>query len=138
MNRPSIKCVMKNLFCFLFEFNENWWSCRYLCVLKLQQVSLNLNEKQKRFFNDNLTNGLSVKGRWIWPKNVFEKIAKNINHSFIHSSIIMLCNNCLHTISFQEKYPNYWYYHFFCNFPRIYSLYFLLKQNNIFISLLFV
>ena len=48
----------------------------------------------------------------------------------------MLCNNCLHTISFQEKYPNYWYYHFFfCNFPRTYSIYFLLKQNNIFISL---
>ena len=49
---------------FLFEFNKNWRSCRYLCVVKLHEVSLTLNEKQKSFFLiTHLTNGLSVKGR---------------------------------------------------------------------------
>ena len=45
----SIKCVIKKLFCFSFQYNENWWSCSYLCVLTLHYVSLNLNEKQKSF-----------------------------------------------------------------------------------------
>ena len=42
MDRPSFKCVIKKPFLFCFEFNENWWSCSYLCLLK---VSLNLNKK---------------------------------------------------------------------------------------------
>ena len=41
MDEPSIKCVIKIFFCFSFEINENW------CVLKLHQVSSNLNQKQK-------------------------------------------------------------------------------------------
>ena len=34
---------------FLFEFNKNWQSCSYLCVLKLHQVSLNSNKNKKVF-----------------------------------------------------------------------------------------
>ena len=58
---------LKN-FCFSFEFNENWWRCSYLCVLKLHQVSLNWDEKQKSFLMIHLTGGPSIKGRWIGPK----------------------------------------------------------------------
>ena len=35
----------------------------YECVLKLRQVSLNSNEKQKRFLMTHLMDGPSVKGR---------------------------------------------------------------------------
>ena len=58
---------LKN-FCFSFEFNENWWSSSYLCVLKLHQVSLNWNEIQKSFLMIHLKGGPSIKGRWIGPK----------------------------------------------------------------------
>ena len=43
---------LKKLFCFSFEFSENWQSCSYICVLKLHQVSLYLNEKHNSVFND--------------------------------------------------------------------------------------
>ena len=46
----SVKCDVKKLFCFSFEFNENCSSCSYLCVIKLHQVYLNSNEK---VFHDN-------------------------------------------------------------------------------------
>ena len=45
---------------FLFEFNKNWRSCRYLCVVKLHEVSLTLNEKQNFFF-DNTFNERSIR-----------------------------------------------------------------------------
>ena len=67
MDRPTVKCVIRKPFCFSFEFNENWWSCSYLCVLKLHQVSLNSNETQKSFLMTHLMVESSVKGRWIWP-----------------------------------------------------------------------
>ena len=57
-DKPSIKCVIKKNF-FVFQFNEKWQSCSYLCVLKPQQVSLNLNKNQKSFFNDTF-NGWSI------------------------------------------------------------------------------
>ena len=63
----SDKCAIKKLFCFSLEFNENWWNCSYLYVLKLHQVSLNSNEKQKSFLMTHLTDSPSVKGRWIRP-----------------------------------------------------------------------
>ena len=47
MDRPSVKCVIQ-------KFNENLRGCRYLCVLKIHQVSWNSNEKQKCFFIDTL------------------------------------------------------------------------------------
>ena len=43
---PSVKCVIKKLFGFLFEFNE-----------------LNSNEKQKRFLMTHLMNGPYIMGR---------------------------------------------------------------------------
>ena len=49
---PFNKCVIKKLLCYSFEFNENWWSFSYLWVLKLCQVSLKSNEKQKGFYYD--------------------------------------------------------------------------------------
>ena len=52
MDGLSVKYVIKKLFCFSFEFNENYWNCSYLCVLIFDQVSLNLNGKQKSFLND--------------------------------------------------------------------------------------
>ena len=61
-DRPSVVCVIKKLSCISFEFNENWCSCSYLCVLKLHQVSLNSNEKQKSFLMTHLKDGLSLKG----------------------------------------------------------------------------
>ena len=68
MDGLSIKCVIEIfLFVFHLKFNENWWSCSYLCELKLHQVSLNLNENKKVALMKNLTDGLSIMGRWIRP-----------------------------------------------------------------------
>ena len=55
---------LKKLFCFSFEFNENWQSCSYICVLKLHQVSLNSDEKQKSFLMAHLTDVMSNKGSY--------------------------------------------------------------------------
>ena len=42
LDRPSVKCVIKKLFCFFIWIQWKLvWSCSYLCVLQLQQVSLN-------------------------------------------------------------------------------------------------
>ena len=71
MFQISGTATVKNFYCFLFEFNEDWWSCSYLCVLKLHQVLLNSNGKQKGFFNDTfLMNGPSIKGMWICPLKI--------------------------------------------------------------------
>ena len=40
MEHP-LNVSLKNLFCFSFEFNENWWSCSYLwCVLRAGEFGL--------------------------------------------------------------------------------------------------
>ena len=58
----------------------------YLCVLKLHQVSLNLNENQKRYFITHLMDGLSIKGRWIRPysKNVHTHKMTRTGHLTCH------------------------------------------------------
>ena len=68
----SVKCVSKKLFCFSFEFNENWWNCSYLCILKLHQVSMNSNGKGKSLLITHLMDSFpSIKGRWIWPLSIW-------------------------------------------------------------------
>ena len=63
LNSSAFKYVIKKLFGFSLEFNENWRSCSYLCVIILHQVLLNLNEKQNSFLSIHLADGPSVKGR---------------------------------------------------------------------------
>ena len=64
INDHSADCWLPN-----FNFITDWWSCSYLCVLKLHQVSLILNEKQKSLNNDAyLMDSPSIIGRWIWPQ----------------------------------------------------------------------
>ena len=58
---------LKKLFCFSFEFSENWQNCSYICVLKLHKVSLNWMKNKKVFLMINSTDSPSVKGRWIRP-----------------------------------------------------------------------
>ena len=79
MDRLSVKCVVTKLFCFSFEFHEYWWSCSHLCVIYLHQVSLNLNEKQKKFLMTHLTDVLSIMGRWIWPYSLHSLSMLNCN-----------------------------------------------------------
>ena len=55
------KCV--NIKTFFLFFIQIQWSCSYLYLLKLHQVSLNSNEKQKSFLMTHLMD--AVKGRWI-------------------------------------------------------------------------
>ena len=47
---PSIKCVIKRLFCFSFEFNENWGSCSYLllCTKKNKFHWIRMKDKNGR------------------------------------------------------------------------------------------
>ena len=61
------------LFCFSFLFNENWWSCSYLCVPKLHQVSLNLKEKRKKLMT-HLTAGKIGLNSQIKDKNELKSI----------------------------------------------------------------
>ena len=77
-NSPTLKCAIKKHFCFSFEFND-LWSFSYLFVLKIHQVSLNLNEKQKKFLMTHLTDVLSIMGRWIWPYSLHSLSMLNCN-----------------------------------------------------------
>ena len=43
--------LLKKLFCFSSDFDENSWSYSYPCVLQFHQVSSKSDERQKSFIN---------------------------------------------------------------------------------------
>ena len=65
-NRSPLKVLYTNLFCFSPEFDKTLSCFSTLCVLQLHQVSFWW--KTKVLYRTHLTDGLSLKGRWIGPK----------------------------------------------------------------------